>query len=48
VISDDTQALLLPLRLAFDSSQTLTKQGKAHKFASKHASTACPAQHAAD
>ncbi len=48
MISDDTQALLLPLRLAFDSSQTLTKQGKAHEFAvgqqtCKHSmpSTAC-------
>jgi len=53
MISDDTNVLLLPLRLAFDASQTLTKQGKAHEFAMgqqtcKHSmlSTACPAQRA--
>ena len=52
-ISDATHVLLLPLLLAVGSSQTLTKQGKAHEFAlgdqtCKHSmpSTACPAQHA--
>ena len=52
-ISDATHVLLLPLLLAVGSSQTLTKQGKAHEFAlgdqtCKHSmpSTACPAQRA--